>query len=72
MIKWHGRLRNGGTSIKDDERCGRLSSLRPTFETKIQEMLDVDIDDLQLRLFLKIWIFPLMHSYKILTEHAHA
>ena len=71
MIKWHGRLRNGGTSIKDDERCGRSSS-SPTFETKIQKMLDVDIDDLQLRLFLKIWIFPLMHSYKILTEHAHA
>ena len=50
MIKWHGRLRNGGTSIKDDERCGRSSSLRPTFETKIQEMLDVDIDDLQLKI----------------------
>ena len=45
MIKWHGPLRNSGTSIEDDERCGRSSSLRPTFETKLQEMLDVDIDD---------------------------
>ena len=26
--------------IKDDERYGRLSSLRPTFVTKIMDMLD--------------------------------
>ena len=45
MVKWHRQLRNWITSIEDDERCRRSSSLRPTFETKVQEMLDVDIDD---------------------------
>ena len=42
VFKWHGRFREGRTSVKDDERSGRPSSLRPSRVSQIKDMLDKD------------------------------
>ena len=73
-VQWHEQFRNGRTTIGDDERRGRSSSLWQTFETNkiVQERLDADIDDFKtLRANSEDLYMFTCRVHKIVTEHAH-